>query len=694
MYKFFRIIISSLFLCVSSVYADIERVSLSSNGVQGNDISLDASLNSDGRFVVFTSGASNLVDGDSNNDNDVFLRDRQSGLTERVSVSSTGEQANDSSGSPSISSNGRFIAFSSRASNLVASDNNNDNDVFVHDRQTGLTERVSVSSTGEQANDSSSSPSISADGRFVAFLSRASNLVAGGINGVQNSFVHDRITGVTEIVSISSTSATANANTFLPKMSGSGRFVVFSSAASNLVDGDINGEGDIFVHDRQTGFTELASVSSTGMLGNGNSFYPSISTDGQFVMFSSTATNLVDVDINGLTDVFVHDRNSGLTEIVSVSSTGVQGNGDINLNSIELTISADGQFVTFSSASTNLVDNDDNGETDIFVHDRLNGITEIVSVTSSGVQGDNFSIDPALSADGRFVAFFSASTNLVDANTSNFPIVLVANNTLATNNDDLSVTLRTTSGAISVGEYIQFRARLENKSDTTLTNCTANIINPRVNSQREFSYFSWPLNVANPVANGAIDIAPGETGQISLAVLPRVAMRREVRFEYLCDKTKAFAIPFINTIHLTAKIEPLIDEDYVQLQNGNNRTALVIDRNNGKYWTGYTARITNTGSQPTSVNLTTTSDFPDAVLRQSRLCEPIDPDNGNWSCSNPRDTQLQVELTAGETKRIRVFVHARQAIDIKPARNRIILEALDSAGEIVSKTSMGISTIN
>ena len=204
-----------------------------------------------------------------------------------------------------------------------------------------------------------------------------------------------------------------------------------------------------------------------------------------------------------------------------------------------------------------------------------------------------------------------------------------------------------------MGQYTRFRARFKNNSNTVLTNCRAQIVNPVIpsqNFQRQFSFYTWPLKVNNPVLNGPIDIAPGETGQMNLAVLPRIEMRRQVSFKYRCDNNEALTIPFINTVHLTAKTGPFIAEDFVQLKNSNKRTELVIDRGTGKYWTGFAVNVSNTGNEATSVNLTTTSNFPDSTLRQSQLCEPIDPANNNWSCANPRDTRLQVDLEPGEHK--------------------------------------------
>ena len=272
----------------------LERVSVSSAGREGTAPSgaCNQSISGDGRFVVFDSSASNLVPGDTNAQSDVFVRDRQTGVTERVSVSSTGSQAFGASGCATISANGRFVAFSSEVA-LVPSDTNNSRDIYVRDRQTGTTERVSVSSTGQQVQGSGAESSISADGRFVAFDSTASGLVPGprGAGAVSDVYVRDRLAGTTEQVSVSSSGEPAGGTTAVrstsPATSGDGRFVAFNSNAMNLVAG-LNGVVDqVFVRDRLAGTTELISVSSAGVPGNRDSRFPSMSADGRFVAFLS-----------------------------------------------------------------------------------------------------------------------------------------------------------------------------------------------------------------------------------------------------------------------------------------------------------------------------------------------------------------------------------------------------------------------
>ncbi len=391
------------------------RVSIDSSGGQGNDGSYSCRVSADARFVAFVSDASDLVGGDTNGDRDVFLHDRQSGTTERVSVDSSGAQANGHSGLLlSISADGRYVAFESSATNLVAGDSNGRWDVFVHDRQDGMTERVSTSSSGVQGQDHSHYPSISADGRYVSFSSWSSNLVLGDFNGRVDVFVHDCRSGTTERVSVNSSGIQANGHSINPWISADGQYVGFESHATNLVGGDTNDAADVFVRDRQSSTTERVSVDSSGAEGNSDSYAPAISADGRYVAFTSYAANLVGGDTNSTFDVFVHDRLSGMAELVSVDSSGVQGNGE----SAYASISADGRYVALTSFATNLVVGDTNNVYDVFVHDRQRRVTERVSVDSGGSQGNYHSVAASISADGRYVGYQSLATDLVGGDTN------------------------------------------------------------------------------------------------------------------------------------------------------------------------------------------------------------------------------------------------------------------------------------
>ncbi len=396
------------------------RISVSSGGAQGTQESLAPAISADGRYVAFVSFAANLVSGDTNGHSDVFVRDRRTGTTERVNVSDSGAQANADSFTPSMSADGRYVAFSSFASNLVSGDTNGNLDVFVRDRQLGTTERVSVSTGGIQGNGNSATlgQALSADGRYVAFYSDASNLVAGDTNAHTDVFVRDRQAGATDCASLAISGSVGNLDSLGSTISADGRYVVFESRAWNLVTGDTNGFMDVFVRDRQSGTTDRVSVDSAGGQADhdsGDSGMP-ISSDGRYVAFASGATNLVAGDTNGTSDVFVRDRQAGTTERVSVATGGAEGAGASGLPITSM--SADGRFVAFTSTAANLVASDTNGSMDAFVHDRQSGTTERVSVSSSGVEANADSTGLSISADGRYVAFQSDASNLVSGDSN------------------------------------------------------------------------------------------------------------------------------------------------------------------------------------------------------------------------------------------------------------------------------------
>ncbi len=388
-------------------------VSISSTGQQavipgGYSGSFLPSITADGRYVVFESNAENLVPGDSNSKYDVFVRDRIAETTERVSVSSSGIQGYSSSGNPSITTDGRYVAFSSHGSNLVAGDSNRSSDIFVRDRIASTTERISVSSNGIQGYSGSKNPSISADGSYVAFASDAVNLVAGDSNRSSDIFVRDRIAGTTELVSISSNGIQGYSGSSSPSISADGSYVAFASVASDLVAGDSNASSDIFVRDRIAETTERVSVSSTGNQGYSSSSNPSISADGHYMVFESNASNLVVGDSNSSADIFIRSRLAHTTELVSVSSSGSQGNH----SSRDASISPDGRYVTFASHASNLVANDNNEMLDVFIHDRNSGQTICLTCAATPISTIATDSTTSVTSLGQ-VAFNSAFAGLV-----------------------------------------------------------------------------------------------------------------------------------------------------------------------------------------------------------------------------------------------------------------------------------------
>ena len=280
----------------------------------------DPSISGDGRFVAFRSGTRDGLVGTPDN---IFMHDRQTGETMLISISLSGTSGgNNYSRAPSVSGDGRLVAFESKASNLVAGDVSGTIDILLRDRQNGSTRRINVSSEGVVGDGSSRAPSISHDGRYVAFYSSASNLVPEDTNSDYDIFVHDLQTGTTERVSVSSDGAEGNGNSYDPSISADGRYVTFESYADNLVEEDTS-DRDIFVHDRQMGTTKKISITSNGGLANGSSADPSISADGRFVAFQSIANNLVDGDSNAVGDIFVRDREENPPPHSDVDGDGI-----------------------------------------------------------------------------------------------------------------------------------------------------------------------------------------------------------------------------------------------------------------------------------------------------------------------------------------------------------------------------------
>ena len=396
----------------SATTARTTRVSVSTSQQQGDRPSWTAGVSASGRFVAFTSQATDLVPGDTNDRQDAFVIDRKNGRTQRVSVSSSGAQAkaglNPDGGSAAlgISANGRYVLFRSDASNLVPGDTNGKMDAFVCDRATGKTRRIPPAGPGVYAG------ALSANGRYAV------------LQADENVYRYDlRRRHLLPLT------AGANGWSEEPSVSAHGRYVAFTSIASNLVRGDTNKLPDVFVRDVLTGKTTRASVTSAGRQGTGKRYSngsnaPAISSDGRYVAFHSDMTNLVRGDTNRIFDIFVHDRVSGKTQRVSVSSTGRQANAESGGGE---SFSVDGRYVAFSSLATNLVARDRNDITDVFIRDLRKHRTRLVSLGLHG-QGDDASwvgLGAAFTRDGRYILFASWAANLVPDDTNGVADVFV-----------------------------------------------------------------------------------------------------------------------------------------------------------------------------------------------------------------------------------------------------------------------------
>jgi Tol biopolymer transport system component len=395
----------------------VQRVSVTSADGQALGSSQSASLSADGRYVAFSSDAAGLVPNDTNGYRDVFVHDRVTGITDRVSVSSGGGEAHGTSagvllGPPRISADGRFVAFASEAPDLVPNDGNRAPDVFVRDRVAGTTERASLGHDDAPLPGESVAPSISGDGRYVTFTALSDGVVPGDDNTDRDVFVRDRVAGTTELISValdgtSSDRASGGFGAGPARITPDGRYVVFGSFSTDLVDGDANNFDDVFVRDRVAGTTERVSVATDGTEGNGHSVYGTISDDGRYVAFNSAASTLSANDMNILGDVFLRDRQAGTTVRLS-DAPSEQANGASSF----VAISGDGSSVAYHSEASNLVAGDANTTADVFLQDIASGAIERVSVPAIG-EAHGASTFAGISADGSVVAFESVAADLV-----------------------------------------------------------------------------------------------------------------------------------------------------------------------------------------------------------------------------------------------------------------------------------------
>ena len=467
------------------------RVSVTSSGGQGSFSGLqlgectlvrttnpcDGSISANGRYVVFSSAADNLVPNDRNHAPDIFLRDRQTGKTELVDVALTGgtpiavgkPTSPRSAGSfqPSVSADGRYVAYTSNSPAIVTGDTNVDFDIFVRDRKTATTQRITNGLNGLQPLGDSTAPVISADGRYVVYDSDAPNLVPGDTNLVSDVFEYDRVSKRTVRVSVGLKGAQSDGVSERPSISADGRYVAFTSDATNLVAGDANSTTDVFVHDLKTGRVEAASVRSGEVAPpNDYRFSPSqssahaISADGRYVIFYSQNPTFVphDSDTTGsVYDAFVHDRKTGRTERISVASSGAELNVDgkpvTYSEAIYASISPDGRYVAFYQEQAPFPIADPKEY--VVVHDLLRGSTETVSYVAESsatpppctTDGQGASAgDPYMSFSngGRYFAFSSCAGSIVKGDSNEQWDVFVRDRGLPLATDDLASTAKLT----------------------------------------------------------------------------------------------------------------------------------------------------------------------------------------------------------------------------------------------------------
>jgi hypothetical protein len=446
---------------------NIATIGTLANSALGNDATAGPAMDMTGEFVAFASVSTNLVPGDNNAAADIFLRRTCAGATNcipvtgLVSLSDAGTQANGPSAEPSLTSDARFVAYTSSATNLVTGI------AFTGSRQVFLsatcitgtncssaTVLVSEGTDGvSPANADSFAPSVSPDGRYVAFVSTATNLVKGVTTGAQEVFLRDTCFGITSgctpttfLVSTPDGTTPADGTSAEPALADKGLFVSFSSNATNLPNNPL-GIQQIFVRSTCvnvtsgcTASTSLISSPNGTTAGNNVSLQSMLSQDGRFFTFSSTATNLISTPTGGIQEIFLRDTctgvSGGCTPATTLVSVATDGTTPGNALSEHPHLSSGGEFVAFASDATNLVTTDTNSLEDVFVRDTCAGNTgtctaktALVSQSSTGAQSNGASINPAISGNGHIAAFISFSNNLVSNDTNGFENVFLAAST-------------------------------------------------------------------------------------------------------------------------------------------------------------------------------------------------------------------------------------------------------------------------
>ncbi|GMV28300.1 MAG: hypothetical protein AMXMBFR59_04250 [Rhodanobacteraceae bacterium] len=427
----------------------VRRVTLGIGNAQIAGFSLAAGLSRDAARVIYQAHAADVIPGQPMGNPRAYVRELATDIVTHVTFRDGAEVAGDSISAPVMASNGSVVVAATLNGNFVTGDRNDMSDIIRQDGLTSASQRLTAPMAGSAVaagnHDSGSyvqGVAASADARFVAFGSLASNLVPGDLNGVNDIFVRDRLLGTTERVSVYSNGSEGFCGSFGANISDDGRYVVFYSCTPfDLATPSLR--MDVYRHDRLTHTTSLISRALGDTAANGFSTHPALSADGRIVAFASCASDLVAIDLNGLCDIFVRDLDTGVT----VLATPSVGAGGANQNTSSPGISRNGQRVFYASDATNLIASDTNASTDVFVFDRGTQTVELVSASSQGEQGNNYSFFSGASADGSQVLFLSAATNLVD--NALFSAVYVRH----IDTDTTELVSRTSDGSILTGAW-------------------------------------------------------------------------------------------------------------------------------------------------------------------------------------------------------------------------------------------------
>ncbi len=635
-------------------------------------------ISGDGRFLTFTSFATNHVAGDGNGVRDVFLWDSLLNTIDLISIGVNGEQSNGDSSDAVISADGNWIAFSSTADNLTHDTNGSIADVFLYNRVNQLLTLVSKSSAGVQSQTGAVRPDINANGRYVTFDTMGD--LAAGAGSVQNHvFRRDLWNGRTELVSQSPAGVAGNGLSSDAQMSADGQSIVFVSMATNLVSAATVGK-DSYLRDMNANSVTLLSLNASGEAGDGASYFPSISGNGKVAAFHTNASNLVAGSSPNFADVVLLDISTGEHELLSGGINGAAAN---NFN-IHPSLSYDGQRVLFSTNASNLVAGDAEAHVDVVLIERSSSTLSLLSQGLNTETANGDSGAPSISFDGRHAAFESLASNL-SPNGSVFSDVLLAR---LEDEDTAEVSVLAavlpSSRSVQLGESLTVFASV--LSPGIANSCRVGLDASSAAGSAELS-FQTTDPLTNVVVGGpdqSFLLLPDVPQSLLLTITPDVeASAEEMTFEFVCSEGIASAIPGINTLLVSA--ETTAAADVVALVATVQSDGVVwLPQGGGAGF--FSVASVNLGA---SAEMTVQPVVLGAALDGISICQ-TNPVTG--VCLAEASSSVAVNIDGEDTPTFAVFISNSTDVSFAPANNRVVVQFMDGSGIVRGRTSVAVAS--
>lgn len=634
------------------------RANVATDGTEADGFSSSAVVSGNGRFVAFSSSSSNLGANDGGFFSHIYLRDLATGTTVVVDIAPDPAGLGGGSGKPSISPDGRYVAFSGNFENF---DGNPSifGGIFVRDMEQGTVALASVNDAGDLADGGSMQPTVSADGQKVAFSSSASNLVANDTNQANDIFLHDLAAGTTEMISVATSGEQSDGFSSLPSMSADGRFVAFTSAATNLVAGDTNGRDDAFLRDRTAGTTVRMFNVVDGRSP------PAISADGAFVV---SANSELDSEFEG--EMIIYEVATGnISLAVSGLWLGADAQGPA--------IGGDGRFVVFEAGTPNFT-----GGTGIYLHDRETEETILIESDDDGILQA-----PSVSDNGEIVAFASDVSTFVANDTNNLSDIFVHDReTLPPANVVLVASVLPSSRSVQVGDTASAFATIINAGTEDATACAPGL---PFGMSIPFSFQATDAATNAPIgtADAPVDIAAGQAQSFVFSLAPTVALApTDIAMDFSCSNGGPVStIVGVNTILFSASDQPVADVIVLAATLGEIPGVMDLDGVSGSG--AFAIATFNVGAADT---FSVAPRASNGLLVTLSICET---NPGDGSCMQPPAAEVTTSIANGETPTFAVFATGTGTeIPLDAANSRISVDFTDSGDAIRGGSSVAIRT--